>query len=276
LVTEDSSGASVISLKELIAINTEMLKQGLSQGKLPFDLAKSFPRNEGDKSPFEKSGCSSFDSIEALNCGKGATSGVQKSVALIGDSKMSQFAQPFIDYFLSKGWRVSPLIMDGCTIYKPNNTFKKNCVKRSEWVLSQVEQNNYDLVVGATYPTGSEGSEYLDSIVKAAKKTILLVQFPKVVNPAGCIKEDFSYPESCSQIVSWEVDSYRATTSFIKSKANSRTHVVDTTSWTCIELMCPIALGDVMVNRDGSHLTYSFIKKITPIIDLTLDSIANW
>jgi hypothetical protein len=187
---------------------------------------------------------------------------------------MSQWAQPITDYFSKKGWKVLPFILDGCTVIAPSNVFKKNCIKRSEWVLRQVQENNYDLVIGATYPGST--SNYIDKIIGGSKKTILLTQFPKVTNPATCIADDFTYPQSCSKIVSWEISSYRSFNAFLKSKASTKTLILDTTSWTCIELVCPIVSGDMFINRDGSHLTYTFIRSITPLIHATLDSISDW
>jgi peptidoglycan/LPS O-acetylase OafA/YrhL len=278
--TEETTTISVVSLEDLIKLNTKMLEQGLSQTKIS-EIAKTFlQRVDSDLSPFERSACPSTDSIEQPNCPSGVRIGEQKTVALIGDSKIGQFAQPLIEYFTKRGWKVEPYILDGCHMFSPTNDFKKNCTKRSEWVLSEVKNRKFDLVIASSYPTDaptlSRSSDYIDTIIKASKRTILLTQFPKVQAPKKCINEDLTYQKSCSDINSVETSSYVRYKALLGSKTSATTSVVDTTKWTCIELMCPIVVGDVFLNRDGNHLTYTFIKKITPIINLTLDSIANW
>jgi hypothetical protein len=92
---------------------------------------------EKDFSPFELSPCQEKDSVEAPDCSKGVTRPGQK-LALIGDSKMGQYAQPLIDYFTARGWKVHPLVMAGCHIANPQNTNKANCSKRSDWIIKEL------------------------------------------------------------------------------------------------------------------------------------------
>jgi hypothetical protein len=51
------------------------------------------------------------------------------------------------------------------------------------------------------------------------------------------------------------------------------TSVINSHKWICVENICPYVFDDVLVTRDGSHLTYSFVKKIERLIYATLDSI---
>ena len=278
--TEESTTISVGSLEDLIKLNTEMLEQGLSQTKISERAKISLQGVESDQSPFELSSCSFTDSIEPLNCLAGVKIGEQKTVALVGDSKIGQFAQPLIEYFTKRGWKVAPYILNGCNMFSPTNAFKRNCTKRSEWVLSEIKNRNFDLVIASSYPTDpttfSRSSDYIDTIIRASKRTILLTQFPRVTAPKKCIDADLTYQKSCSDITSNETISYVRYKALLGSKRGATTSVVDTTRWTCIELSCPVVAGDVFLIRDGSHLSYTFIKKITPIMNLTLDSIANW
>ena len=278
--TEETTTVSVGSLEDLIEQNTIVLEQGLSQTSLSSSSAATFSRASSDLSAFEKSPCAFMDSIQPPDCVVGKKIGEQKTVALIGDSKLGQYAMPIIDYFSKRGWVVAPYILNGCNIFSPKNTFKKNCIKRSEWVLSKVKDSNFDLVIASSYPTEvatfAATSDYINTIIQSSKQTILLTQFPRVSNPKQCVAEDFTYKKSCSDIASNETLTYIRYKEMLRSKKSANTAIIDTTRWTCIENSCPISSGDLHIIRDGSHLTSTFIKKITPIIDLTLDSIANW
>jgi hypothetical protein len=56
----------------------------------------------------------------------------------------------------------------------------------------------------------------------------------------------------------------------LKSK---NTSVINSQQWICVENICPYVFDDVLVTRDGSHLTYSFVKKIERLIHASLDSV---
>jgi peptidoglycan/LPS O-acetylase OafA/YrhL len=278
--TEESTTSSSSSIAEMVRINTNMLKNALLQTELTEQGKSSFAKITSDMSPFERSSCSWTDSIASPNCSISGTNAGGKKVALVGDSKMAQFAQPIIDYFSKRGWDVTPHILLGCNMFVPENQFKKNCTKRSEWVLSELKKTNYDLVIAAVYPVDynflPKASSYVDQVTQLSKKTVLLATFPRVSEPKKCINADSTFLKDCSRIIPYETLSYARFNEMLNSKRNTSISVIDTTTWTCIGLFCPIVSGDMFINRDGSHLTYTFIRSITPIINATLDSIDNW
>jgi len=278
---QDSGTVTNVSLSDLLATNTMMLQNGLEQSQLTQIGKQFFPQLSRDMNAFETSSCSKTDLEIPPDCSIRGTDIAAKKIAIIGDSKMAQFAQPIMDYFKVRGWAIYPYVSTGCRIYAPvNSDIFTNCTKRSAWVKNQIKNNSFDLVIGASYPEGFMvehiASPYLDEIIKASKQTILLTQFTRVENPRACIKADYTYQPSCSQLHDVEMASYKQNKKFLMSKSSPKVHVIDTTVWTCIENKCPMVVGDIFLTRDGSHLSNSFIKKITPIINATLDSISAW
>lgn len=280
LLNESGTSTSVSkSLPELLAENKQSLKAGLNQTKLTFSGQNVFSRNSEDKSPFELSECAKIDSEVPPDCSNRPAGQTSKMVALIGDSKMGQFAQPLIDYFSARGWKVRPFVLNGCPIYAPRDNELRNCTKRSEWVKREISLGSFDLVVIASYPLSpdkiSTVNSYIRIIAKYAKNTILLTQFPTVGNPTNCINADFSYDKKCSNIHATETFSYNAFKTNLFRLRNTKISIIDTTLWTCIELSCPIVVGDTFMTREGNHLSYTFIKKITPIIQASLDELVT-
>lgn len=276
----DSASASSMQLPQLIAQQVDLIRNGIKQEKLTASGIKAFAGVQDDRSPFEQSNCQKQDSEKAPDCSTRGSTANQKKVALIGDSKMGQFAQPLIDYFSMRGWKVVPYVLYGCNILAPDNTARVNCTKRAEWVKNQLILEKFNLVIGAVYPTSSKfyaiSDTNLNQITSASEITIWLTQFTRVGNPKDCIKADFSYPMACSKILANEQESYLGYKSLLGGKANKKLLIIDTTKWTCVEFDCPIAVGDIFLTRDGSHLSYSFVKRITPLINSTLDSIGTW
>jgi hypothetical protein len=49
---------------------------------------------------------------------------------------------------------------------------------------------------------------------------------------------------------------------------------VDLTSWLCPTPECPAVIGNVLVYRQGSHITASYIETLTPVVRAALTSAA--
>ncbi|MEV8516726.1 SGNH hydrolase domain-containing protein [Dactylosporangium sp. NPDC051484] len=44
----------------------------------------------------------------------------------------------------------------------------------------------------------------------------------------------------------------------------------DPTEWFCTDTLCPAIIGNALVYRDGSHVTTSYIKLLTPLLTAAL------
>jgi peptidoglycan/LPS O-acetylase OafA/YrhL len=267
-----------VPISELESSLRSELKAALKQTSVPNGLISRLPEISQDKSAFERSRCGTVDSEIPIECSVGTRSNDVKRVVLLGDSKMSQFAQPLMEYFSKKGYRVIPYVMAGCDVLSPTNEFMSNCEKRVSWVKGELERNRPHLTVLATYPRpmNQKSNKNLDDLLKLSERTILLTQFPRVPDPKLCVLSDSALPASCSWLDEKQLVSYEAMKRIFREKSSSVISVVDTTLWACFETKCPVFVGDIFLTRDGSHLTSSYVKKITPLLNVTLDNLGNW
>jgi hypothetical protein len=251
------------------------LSNGLKITSLNDSQAIKFKSLNSDMNPFEKSDCANQDTEIPRDCRVGNRSPAAKKVALIGDSKMGHFVQPLIDYYVSKNWQVVPLVMNGCHISNPSNSFMKYCVDRSRWILKSLSETKFELVIFAEWPTlGSR--EYLQSIQSKVGDLILLQSNPTTTSPLKCIEPTLQFEMSCQTIPRSVVPVINNAYSLFRSLKSSNTHIIEAQKWICVELDCPYLTGDLFVTRDGNHMTYSYVRKITPIIFASLDSIKTW
>ena len=237
------------------------------------DMLKSLKKNI---SPFEASPCTYQDTQIPPNCSISGTSVRSKSVALIGDSKMSHFAQPLINYFTKKGWKIEPMIMDGCILSAPELSMMKNCLARSQWVLNKIATAKYDLVISAEWPA-NRISEYKSNFYKSIQQNsnylIVLKTNSKTQGPINCISDRNTYKLECQIVNKDLVPDWRAALSYMDTLKSKNTSVINSQQWICVENICPYVFDDVLVTRDGSHLTYSFVKKIESLIHASVDSV---
>jgi peptidoglycan/LPS O-acetylase OafA/YrhL len=279
LIAADTQTGSVkVDLEALESQVISDLKAGISLSSINQLSPNVLATLTNDASPFEKSACAARDSEVPMDCASGNRAPDAKRVALVGDSKMGHFAQPLIEYFSGKDWLVESFIMNGCKSLNPKDDFRKNCPARSKWILDHLKSNKYDLVVIASWPTdgGSEARNYLRSIQEVSSHLIVFLTTPQVRAPRDCITPINTYTLECQTIDPKLMPSMVAAHKAAKSLNGENTFVVNSDRWVCVANICPYLSGDQFVSRDGSHLSYSYVRKITPLIFATLDSIKTW
>jgi len=263
-------------LNTLTQANTLKIKTASLQPKLMKNLEVALKSIVNDLSPFEKSDCAKAERDPKSNCiFKSPKVGTKMRVALVGDSKMGTFTQPIIDYFLAKNWDVYSYSMVGCN---PLGSLSENCTARLNWSAEQISYENFDLLIFTGFPNGNiniRTENYIANLINSSKQTILLGVFPKTPDPRTCIGNDLEFNSTCSRIVPNLISSYRKVNSIYSSFQKTNVAFIDTSSWSCIDVICPVIIDDTFTTRDGSHLSYSYVKKITPIFNAALDVVVN-
>ena len=268
------------ALIDLININDSKIKGALKTSKLLPQIAAQQSKIAKDKSSFESTICAGARSTQApTQCiYTSPTIGIKKKVVLIGDSKLSQFTQPFLEYFLSRNWDVYAYNMNGCNPIDPSNQINSSCTARLDWDLSEEKTRNFDLLIFAGFPSGkisTQQTNFIRDLTIPVKKAILLGVFPSIPNPQLCIGKDLGIGSDCSSIIPNQVFSFRKTNALLASMSSNKTYFLNTATWSCVETSCPTVVDNTFTTRDGTHLTYTYVKKIQPIINLNLDLIIN-
>ena len=276
--SETQTPTSNLTLEELLKANKSAISTGLSTLSISAMQAQQIPSLKTSVSPFEFSKCNLSDTEVPIDCKVGNRNSGAKRVALIGDSKMGHFAQPIIDYFTARNWLVVPMSMSGCHMSDmADSDLLKNCKQRANWVSTNIAKEKYDLVISAEWPSNklelkSVNVKYWKNIIVNSGEVIILEQIPKIGNPVDCVKGDNTFSALCLDIPEELINSWNYTNSLLQSFSSPTVHVIKSYDWFCINAKCPFVIDGVFATRDGSHLTYQFVRKITPIISATLDS----
>jgi hypothetical protein len=275
------NGTSIASeslYEDLLKKKLDEVTTAVGKNRLTDSEAQQFKSLSSDSSPFEKATCPNLDVATPANCDSGNRVTGAKKVALIGDSKMAHLAEPLISYFSKKNWHVVPWIMTGCNITFPVNTnLRTNCKARSDWVLKNVQNQNFDLIILAQYPgmqdiTGQK--KYFKELENSTQKLVVLMQSPTMPNPTNCIKNDLSYPVECSKIPQDFMGIWNSyTSSFSSSFSSQKTLIIEAYKWWCVDQVCPLSIDNTLATRDGSHLTFTYAKKLEPLIFSLMEKI---
>jgi hypothetical protein len=272
--TENPDGVNAQNLDSLNQEIVTAIEVGLKSTKLTQSEIVAFSKLANDKSPFEMSSCYLSISEIPPNCTINDNSSAIKTVALIGDSKMGMFAQPLIDYFKQKNWKVVPMIMTGCHLSDPSDETRSSCTARSKWVLKNIESTRYDVIISAEWPARLK-KDYQDkfyaTLQKNTGKLIIFQTNTGTPSPIECISNDYSFTESCMTRTN-DGGNSKVAQNVIRALKSANTSVVESLNWICKDERCPISANGIFVTRDGSHLSYSYVNVITPLINAILDS----
>jgi peptidoglycan/LPS O-acetylase OafA/YrhL len=274
-VTDTSSVNASMKFDELLNQTIAGLSEGIKLSKLSDANIKTLSSLGADVSQFELSKCQRSPTEEPLDCTVGNRSSGAKKVALIGDSKMGALAQPLIDYFTARGWMVVPMIMEGCVMSQPLNDTQKNCSIRANWVLADITSASYDVVISAEFPSTRDlpaRQSFIKKIEAATSKLIIIHSNSRTTAPKDCLSRDYTYSIACQTLPEEMQFGWTQSIKTDRALRSSKTFIVEANQWLCLDIVCPIIAQGVFVTRDGSHMTYTYVKKISPLIQILLDT----
>ena len=92
---------------------------------------------------------------------------------------------------------------------------------------------------------------------------------PRGTSVPDCIAAHPEAVQQCALKVATAIYATRVTANAEAAKAAGYT-VIDPTEWFCTATVCPVIIGNALVYRDGSHVTTSYVKLLTPLLQAEL------
>lgn len=213
----------------------------------------------------------------------------EQTIAIIGDSKMHQWAQAIRKIAEQSGWRMimstkSACPFTGAVVGKPEGEYE-SCNEWNDQALADLLSIKPDIVLTtsrrtyATYP-GSESDEsrkaedYIDGLVSHwsklqdnGSKVMVIMDNPSPPEPIYECVERERKPNDCS----FDFKQGLAQSGFGSlTEAASRMGNIETVD--ILDLfcpgfeMCPAVIGDVLVYRQGSHITNTYVLSTWEIL----------
>jgi len=214
------------------------------------------------------------------------------TIALWGDSHAAQWFTPLEQMATAHGWRLLSLTQGSCTfldvtVYdKKNDREFTNCGPWREAVRQYMREQSVDIVLlsahwnllsADTHKTISarEWNDHLpgllDSLRADGMEPIVIGDSP---NPdttvPDCVAENTHRTDRCA------AEQYGATERAIAEAirpitAAAEVGFVEPGEWVCTDSgVCPPIIGDILVYRDGNHLSDTVAEWLEPLLDATL------
>ncbi|MEU0313875.1 acyltransferase family protein [Nocardioides sp. NPDC006273] len=207
----------------------------------------------------------------------------ERTVAVVGDSHIGMWL-PALDTLAERQHvKLVPFVKLGCAAYgvkqKSSKMTVEECEDFREWTNEQITQLDPDtIVVGArgmldmeerdgvsTEEQWREGvRDGVESFEKITPDVRVFADVPAVDNdPGECLSDARNLLEDCVvKADGTEVDSNEVTQ---EALADTEATYVDIVDLVCSE-RCPLVVGDVVTYYDDSHITATWVDRVTPAL----------
>lgn len=247
-----------------------------------------------DQPPAYDDDCQNSTGTEVLTCRYGTTD-AETTVALVGDSKALQWVSAFDTIGTDRGWRIVTMTKSTCAwadaYVSSDGQPNAECWEWGQQAKKEVLDLEPDLVVtsfGHNMASPSESSTDFsreglveglvgmwDELADAGVPVAALTDTPnsgEIGDVPECVAEHGEDHEACT-IEDSEGTGTPAMRAAVK-QARSAT-LVDLTGVLCPEGTCRPVFGDVLVQRDGSHITDTFVREVTPSLEGPLTTLVE-
>lgn len=204
-----------------------------------------------------------------------------RDVYLVGGSHSEQWVIPLDVLGREHGFRVIPLVRQSCPTFveERDGLFESDCAVFNEQVIDRLAEAQPELVISTTTRPFLEFGDFREGVPESyltfwdflddeAIPFVGLRDNPWKFLPDGsdesipfCLRVADD-PAHCGVV---EEDFYQPVDPAAEYLADIPTaRAVDTTSWYCTDGYCPPVIGNILVYRDGNHLSLAYLNSLAP------------
>jgi peptidoglycan/LPS O-acetylase OafA/YrhL len=211
------------------------------------------------------------------------------TVVLFGDSHAMQWFPALNELARERDWRLVGLTKAACPpaeVYIYNASLRRvyrECAEWREQTLERiVQEENPSLIVTSSLPTyrpREEGKRlprdtsdeamvkgYASTLKKLRSTGARVALIEDVPHPnknvPECVSRSLDHLRRCASPRSEALDYPKVNTRVAKEVEG--VSLIDPTPVLCLENTCPAVIGDVLVYRNGAHLTATYVRTLTP------------
>jgi len=291
-----SSTTVVVSDTVIPAQPLEALEAATRTKDVPRNLEPSLGRASGDKPEIYDNGCHRPHSASSARVCEYGDVDSDFTVALYGDSHAAQWFDAIDALARKHGWRLLVLSKSGCPVFDRltyNSSVGPTYPSCRPWrrsVLKIMEQERVSVafVTNSNRLLDSRSKQpFTDRVVGEGLDTLIAQM--KDIGVAPVLFTDTPYPgqavpnclarslRSATRCVASRDKAIRQSRmdTVIRAAERNSVQYLDVEPWVCTEEACPVILGNLLMYRDSNHLTTSYVKFLTPLLEASLAPYVN-
>lgn len=218
-------------------------------------------------------------------------------VALVGDSKALQWISAIDTIGQRQGWHVQSITKSACSFSATSRMVDgeryKSCDEWNEAVRSRLLDDPPDMVItsqrtaigmnnsddvadGESRQAMADGlHERWQELIDAGSTVAVLRDNPSpsggsITNVYECVAEHSDDLERCSFSRSAGEEASAGDTQLLAADMTPDAHVLDLNDYICPRDTCPPVIGGVLVYRQGSHITQTYIDSLADQLESEL------
>ncbi|MGB1724517.1 MAG: SGNH hydrolase domain-containing protein, partial [Ilumatobacteraceae bacterium] len=209
------------------------------------------------------------------------------TVAIWGDSHAAQWFSAIDLIAEQRGWRLVSITQGGCPVIdvltwnRSGDAVFDHCAPWRDNVLDRFAEEEVDVVLlGQHYGlldadsrgavSASVWAEQLPALLDRVSETmtpIVLIDSPDPPEDVPtCLSEHPEEIEVCEPGAPGNTETAVAAT-IREITAERGVGTIDPRPWLCVENRCPVVVGDILVYRDSHHLSDTFVRWFTPVLN---------
>ncbi|MCH7231403.1 acyltransferase [Glycomyces sp. L485] len=268
----------------------ERLREGLETTTVPNDLKPALANTNADRPVTYPAGCHLDFEVAELpdDCAYGDTES-DTTVVLIGDSHGAQWFPALEAIASNNGWKLISRTKSACTpvsVRVESTQHDGEYAECWDWkqnVFDEVDELRPDLVVigssDSTTLTGvplddaageweSGWTATLDRVTAAAGAVVTLTDTPWKTDEAApdCLALHTDSVQTCLEEDPYAIAHEDFREAGLAAQGAAGVTVVDTADWFCVEGGCPLIVGDLLVYRDGHHISTPYATSLSPLL----------
>ncbi|UFU07568.1 acyltransferase family protein [Ruania halotolerans] len=220
----------------------------------------------------------------------------ETQIAVAGDSKILQWWSALEAIAEDRGWHVVVMTKSSCGLHSGMQVREGSayleCAEWNENVMAEILGDEPDAVLvssrattaleDATDPSTATSDEMIRSLAgawgdleNAGIPVIVLLDNPSPTlgEPVyECVLQHPSALDECAFSLASGVESSAAPEQVAAADRVAGVDVIDLTDWICPTNMCVPVIGNVLVYRQGSHLTDTYVRTLTEVLQDDLES----
>jgi peptidoglycan/LPS O-acetylase OafA/YrhL len=268
----------------LVSANAADLQEAVTASNVPSNLRPSLSNASNDKPVIYDNGCMLSDGeTQPGSCIFGSASS-STTIVLFGDSHAAQWFPAMHQIAEDRGWRLESLTKAGCPTADVPTTRTDRDPECDRWrtnVIDRLAADPPDLLVMSSYrynPNGLADEPWrsgLDATLERLRPTTsqLLIlgdtPTPAPSDVPSCLASNLQNARACNasrsqSIVQGRVDLERE----LARKYDAL--FAPTGDWLCTDSECPVIYGDVLLYRDGNHISTTAAQLLAPYLEATL------
>jgi peptidoglycan/LPS O-acetylase OafA/YrhL len=249
--------------------------------ELPQNLENPLETIEKDK----VNGCISLKEEVEINeksiCLKGDNT-FTKTIAIIGDSHAHQWLDSIFKIAEKNKYKVATYTKSACPILdikSIDGTLKRDyteCYSWREEVLKRMAKLKPDIIIhtGIIYKESSPEKyrEMIQKFQSITKNVIQIVDNPQPqANLSECLVKNTNDITKCNFDTKKGLNGKTQRDAEIQVAKELGIQIVDTLPWFCDKDICPAIIDNIAVYRDNSHITNTYAKYLTNVLEQRLN-----